>query len=269
MACNTSGRILILARTQSDLEHGNLVVFAFRSDGQVEAEFGVGGIVELPNERLQPQEIHAFPDGGALILSRSLFPDPSRFRVTKLDGNGALDPTFGDGGQLELGLRTRACRLLTLSDGRFVASGYDPTSRSVLRVQRRLADGALDTSFGAGGEIAVPLAFPNSVGFVTGAAPDGSLLACGAYGSARLPGNQAFLMALRPDGAVHRGFGKRGLVVTRLGSSAQWRLTRVDARGGVIAVGVGAASRGGSFVLGRFHGFPEWATPKPPLGAKN
>ncbi len=106
-------------------------------------------------ERTRIMDIARQPDGkivavGNQALERGLF---SGLMVFRLASEGPLDPTFGEGGIVELpdglqGLYNAATSVVLDPDGRIVVAGIRNSELIVLRL---LADGSLDQSFGTSG----------------------------------------------------------------------------------------------------------------------
>lgn len=142
--------------------------------GTLDPSFGDGGIVTIDfgaNDD-SARAVAVQPDG-KIVVAGDGAGDPSSVALARLLPNGALDPTFGDGGKVTTaftrvnGASARSViRALALQpDGRIVAGGYahtspnagyeDPPGNGIANddyvLVRYLASGALDPSFGDGG----------------------------------------------------------------------------------------------------------------------
>ncbi|HEU5252069.1 MAG TPA: delta-60 repeat domain-containing protein [Solirubrobacterales bacterium] len=120
---------------------------------------------------------------------------------------GDLDATFGSGGSVRLlpSEENIALRAVAVQpDLKIVLAGSDSTTNSVL-VVRLLANGAMDPSFGSGGQVTT--SFPGSFGEARAVAlqPDGKIVVAGAVNG---DGNSDFLVArYNSDGSPDGGFG--------------------------------------------------------------
>lgn len=136
----------------------NVVLTRQRPDGAPDPSFGQNGIV---NTHVATSDtafaLDLLPDGRLLVCGGSgssvLNPSPTMARYLE---NGALDPTFGNGGVVA-GFTgapvARITNVAVLSDGRFLAVMSSPTSTrsdkpALFCFQ---SNGSLDTTFGSGG----------------------------------------------------------------------------------------------------------------------
>ena len=129
------------------------------ADGTVDTSFGntsIPGVVEVPSlipaNRMEGIESMQRLDDGSIIASGvSQVNSPLQGFVIKLDENGNLDPTFGNGGAV-LFPATYAHAVGIDSQGRIVTAGEHIVSGVYTATVRRFnADGTPDQGFGAGG----------------------------------------------------------------------------------------------------------------------
>lgn len=128
---------------------------------------------------------------------------------------GALDVSFGSGGIVttDLGGSERAVSLAIQPDGKIVVLALGNTGPVILRY---LADGNLDTFFGAGGSTILPhnLWYPVDIRLQSA----GKIVV--AFGSERIPSNWDFgVTRLNADGSIDGGFGSSGTTITSVGGS--------------------------------------------------
>ena len=134
------------------------------ADGDLDASFGVGGVV------LDPTAFANYPgfamqSDGRLILCDTRIASTSGydFYVARFDANGAPDATFGEGGAVLIAFGSGiddfddSCDAVAVqADGKIVLAGTRVTPGFPLptfaefAVARIEADGAPDTTFGAG-----------------------------------------------------------------------------------------------------------------------
>ena len=136
--------------------------------GILDPNFGNGGKIIL-NLGATVDSIGAAilqPDG-KIIIAGSTFPSNSTisfadFAVVRLNADGSLDGTFGNGGFVTTdftGGQDGATSVALLPDGKIIAAGYAQTPlvsnsrRTVYAMVRYNSNGSLDTSFGTGGKV--------------------------------------------------------------------------------------------------------------------
>jgi uncharacterized delta-60 repeat protein len=165
---------------------------------------------------------------------------------------GDLDPSFaGTGWVRTLEVRAGAANFLPRGahavavqpDGRIVTAGeiHDGQSNRYFGALRYLADGRLDTSFGAGGVTAVDIGSfetPRAVAIQ----PDGKIVVAGETDCATARCFAA--MRLNRDGTVDAGFGAGGVVRKEFRLQAAWANDVAIQRDGRIVL-AGSRLRGG------------------------
>lgn len=205
------GRILVLAAVD-----GGSVVRAFRRNGNDAARFGNDAKQSIPR---------TFGDVLVRGLGRSLFvvgtgANGGRLSVTKIQGDGSLDRSFGEDGHVAMRIGPDR-RILTPRAGYVSPTGEITVVGEVgsfaadAFVARLTADGRADQSFGGGdgsrrldvGNIDIPSAV---VGL-----PNGRLVVVGNIIQDRFgddPSSDLFIAGLKPDGRRWKSFGERGIV---------------------------------------------------------
>jgi len=167
IAVDSQGRILLTGSLE-----GDLAVARLRPDGAPDPVFGTAGIAhihlgppaleDLVEETLT--RVVPLPDGSVLAAGwADVCADACRSTtgvVVKLAPDGALDPSFGEGGFVLLaraprpvpghgkGVLRRAFALAVQPDGKILVGGND---YRLVVVVRLTASGAVDTSFGRRG----------------------------------------------------------------------------------------------------------------------
>lgn len=165
VAIDADGRILAAGGTEA-----SLIVDRWLPNGVLDTSFGndmgranllgAGAFTDI-----------AVTSGGRILAAGSVDDGGgAAFALYALDGNGALDPTFGTGG-ITTGPDGDGRDMAIQPDGKIVVAGFQGLTGPFV-VARYEADGGLDPTFGGG------------TGFVTG--PDGA----------------AFAVAIQPDGKI-------------------------------------------------------------------
>ena len=175
---------------------------------------------------------------------------PSLAFATNLPGD--LDLTFGTNGfnTATSGSSDSNVALAIDGSGKIVAGGYATIGgTSVFNVTRYLTSGALDTSFGTGGDTDVTPGTNDSINAITQDSA-GNILAAG---HATIGGNYVFALArYLPSGALDTSFGSNGFVTTSLGTHADFNAISVGSNGKIIAAGVAIVGGTIEFALARY-----------------
>ncbi len=178
------------------------VLARIADNGTPDPSFGNGGFVEFPGSNVTFASGHALAiDGrGRAVLgiwraTTTDFPGDVSAAVVRLTASGALDSTFGSGGQVLLGgLKGRAPLINLTRSGGIVALGAwaAHTPGGTILVARLTPNGQLDPAFGAGGEVAA-----------TGVPPSNGALDCQGDLIVTGPGG---LTRYGPDGRLDPSF---------------------------------------------------------------
>jgi uncharacterized delta-60 repeat protein len=155
-----------------------------------------------------------------------------------------LDPTFGTGGILQVGI-IDATSLVLQPDGKLVVAGYmAPVDFHEGMLARYLPNGTLDPTFGTDGKVRTSVGGPFGAPSVLIVQPDGKLVVGGGTGSTSLA---RFL----PNGTLDPTFGTGGEVVTGIyDGSTNAMMLQQDGR--LVVAGTGGQNTAQGFVLARF-----------------
>lgn len=170
-------------------------------NGRPDTAFGQGGtvITSFPTGDAQAFSVALQPDGklvalgGAVGVDPPLEPQPlfppssgSRhggFALARYLPTGALDSGFGSTGLVTTSFQggdAGGTSILLEADGRLVAAGFAHDGQAFkFALARYLATGAIDPSFGPGGQRTTSFAGGDSQVFAVAAQPDGKLVAAG------------------------------------------------------------------------------------------
>jgi uncharacterized delta-60 repeat protein len=144
---------------------GNFEVVRYNSNGTLDRTFGNGGIVTTNFPEGSYANDVALQADGKIIAAGTVFVDfiigessNTDFALARYNTDGTADTTFGSGGQVMtdfVGVEDDAFSVLIQPDGKIVAVGSanDPVTNYDFAAARYLSNGALDTTFGAGGKV--------------------------------------------------------------------------------------------------------------------
>jgi uncharacterized delta-60 repeat protein len=172
-----------------------------------------------------------------------------------LSGAGSLDSTFGSGGIVTtaLGSNTSAAYAVTLqSDGKIVAAGDEQTSigADYFAVARYTTAGALDSTFGSGGSVAISF-FQNEFEHLGGAAIDGSgrIVLAGVANNTRQGKSYIALVRVNSNGSLDSSFGSKGIVTTSIIKGSEMDALVIQPDGKLLVAGWA----GTSAILARYN----------------
>jgi len=142
---------------------GDFLLARYTAAGALDASFANGGkIVGLFGS--VGGGAYAMTRGGANTIVVAGHAE-SDVALVRLDENGALEPSFGNGGKLVTPLAAAnwdaATAVVRQADGKFVVGGWvneGNSSSANFAAMRYTGAGALDTSFGTGGIVITPMA---------------------------------------------------------------------------------------------------------------
>jgi uncharacterized delta-60 repeat protein len=232
------GKIVIAGYTTAS---GHFLVARYNADGSLDTGFGSGGYTantfngEAWAVALQPQA-----DGTDKLLVVGGTQVGNGKHLTSVGGlarynaNGTLDTTFGSNGKVTTppGSIISAQAIAVDSFGRIILEGY--TSAYTAALVRYTANGALDTTFGSGGEVSTNYQVGgNGRNASVAAQADGKIvLACTTNGYGE------FVVArFNTNGTADAGFGSGGVVLTQVNVSDSFGGLAIQGDGKIVVSG--------------------------------
>lgn len=194
------GKIVAAGRGSQDF-----ALARYRTDGSLDATFGVGGKVLTtfqPGSNDVASAILLQPDGKIVAGGSSA----SEFALARYLADGALDPSFGSGGRVITPISSANDHLFDLAvqpDGKLVAAGWsfrggDPH----IALARYDQDGSLDPSFDGDGIVVA--SFRSAAAHLL-VQRDGKLLVAGLGELARFTADGSLDRSFGGDGRAHSG----------------------------------------------------------------
>jgi uncharacterized delta-60 repeat protein len=215
-------KILVAGTTDADTEFGT-VLFRYRPNGRLDRSFAGGaGFARL----LVGRKVVALAvdrRGRAVLLSGAA-------NLTRVGAGGVVDRSFGDDGHTGASGHLELKSVATLPQGGILAAGQIGLKGVARMVVFRFGPrGALVPSFGHRGRVVLGARrrCPCDLRRLA-VQPDGRIVVAGSARGALV------VARLQPDGALDRGFGRRGRVAVRLGKPSEG--TAVAVQGGRILV---------------------------------
>ncbi|HEV8167941.1 MAG TPA: delta-60 repeat domain-containing protein, partial [Pyrinomonadaceae bacterium] len=224
----------------------------YNANGTLDASFGDAGkiVFDFFGSFDQANAAALQPDGKIIVVGSASYDSLNRdigFALTRFNADGSTDFGFASGGKqitsfFDAG--AKANDIVLQPDGRFVVAGTasDSATRPVatdFALARYNSDGTLDSSFGAGGETAVP--FSDSATEQANAlalmADGGIIVAGNAFKTFSTPPDFA-LRRYNTDGTIDTSFGNGGVITTDFaGGTDEALAVAIQADGNVIVAG--------------------------------
>lgn len=264
------GDIILIGYTGDDeFDEIDMAFAKYKPDGTPDHTFGGDGLVIVPASDPKLWDIAyavaVQADGRLVIVGSSEIYNPvttevkEEIIVLRLDGNGALDNTFGNSGVVELEIgqhRDVATSIVINSEGKIIVLAESRTNSgySDLVIVRFTSFGALDTTFGTNGMTVVSFDNTDDKGYSLVLQPDQKILA-GGY-TARSNGSKVDYALARFDsnGFLDNTFGNGGKVTVDFQGSFDYGAAIVlQQNGNIVMAGSSNAQNDFDFGLVRFE----------------
>lgn len=227
---------------------------ALAAPGEPDQSFGSGGVVRLlpSNEDVIMRAVATQPDG-RVVLAGGDFATKTTVVVRLLE-NGALDPSFGGDGIVNLALGAEgsiAQAALIQPDGKILLAGAAKAATFDFMAARLNADGSPDPGFGGGdGNVLVPVGAGQDTAGAIGLGPGGRIVLAG---EVDLPAEQdgAGVAVLGADGQPDGGYfgGKGTTIETTTPKSDEGVAATMLADGRILLADENGAGAGKGFTL--------------------
>jgi uncharacterized delta-60 repeat protein len=200
------GTTIVLGTSRDTLEPANLTLARYDDRGRLDPGFGADGIVvtDAPDVGFSPIGFLPTTDGTILVGGSYAVSQHVGIFFARYLADGRLDPSFGVGGTALVDTGTianaNAAAIARRADGTLTAAHIvHGESRLQLVFLRLTPDGAVDTSFGTRGRVAVDR--DDFFGEVVGFLPDGGVVT-----STYEVDDTTHLQRYRGDGTLDTGF---------------------------------------------------------------
>ena len=278
LAVQPDGKIVAVGWVKGRIGFARLL-----ANGALDPSFGSGGIAltgfGIQVREAMPPRLALQPDGAIVAVGMAANPDALGkydFGVVRVTKDGQLDPAFAQGGAgyFQVGPKSDVAQdVVVQPDGKLVVAGYSvsATGNSDFAAIRLTPTGRLDTSFGTGGSVVIPMDPDSGMDSASalGLTPDGRIVLAGVTARAETSFDVA-VMRLTPTGALDTTFGGDGRAELALGTGAWVEIVRslLVAPDGSFYVGGSALQPGfGPSQVALTHftadGVADWSTLRP------
>lgn len=230
-AVQHAGHIVLLG--SSELFPGAFALARYLPNGRLDKSFGLEGIIVTDlfgDDLASPRAIAVQPDGKIVAVGIIVGQGAEYFErlaLVRYNGNGSLDPGFGDGGKVitRFGQNYVGANSVALQDdGKIVAAGYCHGDEfPSFALVRYLRNGTIDRGFGRNGRVRIRFFSEDQVQEIANAVAiqhDGRIVVAGWASQDRATADcvgtvGVFALArLRSNGELDPSFGNGGKVRT-------------------------------------------------------
>lgn len=231
-------RVIVGGWTQPQPARFGAFITRVLPEGVVDTSFGSAGFAVLPAEQFKDvADLSVSPDGKIWAVGRR----GEQGYVLRLDADGNLDPSFGQGGSSTLDWRVRLAEgpqvIRFQADGTAIVAGESDEGWRVVRLS---GAGVPDPSFGEGGTVSIDWRELNQRVSAVLVRPDRRFLLVGSTDRG------VSLASLLPDGSPDPSFGQNGRVVFALGEYDSYGVDAVNLPTGELLVLAENSSHKGS-----------------------
>ncbi len=172
IALQRDGKIVVSGSTLNVNQDHDFGAIRLNSDGTIDTGFGVNGRAIIPFDLTTYKDDNCFGvaiqrDGRIVLVGTArLSPDDVNIGVVRLLANGNPDPSFGVGGQTNVGFDPAGQEtadngggIVIRTDGKIIVSGSTRpagSNNADVSVVRFNIDGTLDSGFGGDGKVSFP-----------------------------------------------------------------------------------------------------------------
>ena len=215
-AIQPDDKILIGGYCQISGQEYNWLIRRIDTMGTIDTTFGNQGDVRINfnNSNGYVTNIHLLPSGKILLIG--YVPDiPGGYALARLNPDGSLDNTFGNGGIVldSLGVDAILGSLVIAPNGDIYACGSADTNTSTTEYQFFVAsfkpNGQRNSSFGTDGRLLFSLGYFLETLQDISLQPDGKILVAG-EGTLLASYTDAMVFRLNPNGSLDNSFGTNG-----------------------------------------------------------
>jgi uncharacterized delta-60 repeat protein len=256
VAVQPDGKIVLAGYSEQPDGLTKFAVVRYLASGALDPTFGSGGTVQFtPAPGFGASDV-ALQTDGKILLAGVVSGGAGRGLdavVTRLNSDGSLDGSFGDGGSKLIdfaGGRNFAEAVTVQTDGKILVAGdAADTARQDedFALARLTPDGQFDPAFGVAGRVRTDFPGASAGAMAVTVQPDGKIVAVGRAGESFntlcSPRCSYALARYNPDGSLDSSFGGGGLVAQGFDLPTTAQAVVVQADGKIVVAGSGRVVR--------------------------
>ncbi len=246
-------RIVLTGSTGSAATSSEFAVTRLASSGALDGTFGTAGtvLIDIGHAPADVQAIARQPDGKLVVAGNCECGGTTEMVVARRNADGSPDLSFGSGGRLRISPGTgtsRAYGVAVDSSARLIIAGMSLSELgfSNFTVVRLNPSGSLDSSFGVGGKVSIPVGNNNNSGYALVLDSSGRILVAGSSLDINTAQVSFAVIRLNSNGSLDGTFGTGGKAVVPLpvGTfNSEANAIAVDAQGRIVLAGMGDGLR--------------------------
>jgi len=251
------GRIVIAGTADNGANAASSAVFLARltENGAPDTSFGTDGKLVLPlaGKTGVAYDLQLTLDGDILVTGTAGDGNGLQAMIARVNEDGKMDTTFGMDGVvlIDREYETAAHSLVVQSDNAILLAGYSkPEGVAGLSLFRLKADGAVDESFGAQGEVRISDTEGEAILYDMAVQADGRLVVVGTYDNSEY--REIILGRFLTNGQIDRSFGTAGMVRSDLGYDSVGYGVAVQSDGAIVVTGYSQTVKGKDIILLRY-----------------
>ena len=258
-ALQSDGKLLISGDTWNFGRADDYLITRLHANGTLDMDFGTNGNVLLNFTSGDSGRSVAVKTGGEIVVAGTAGYTTSNadFAIVQLDSSGALDPTFGTGGQVrtDFGVGNDSVAggsrgLHVFASGKIVVAGAAATGTlQDFALAQYTSEGALDLSFDNDGKVVTELG-GNDIP-VALVATQGDTLVVAGY-STQAAEDLLALVKYRADGSLDESFGDAGVSLTSVPGGGRIHGVVQTSDGSLMVAGVMGPTGSQDLFLARF-----------------
>ena len=247
VAVQSNGRIVLAGASINAGGNSDFSFVRLTSSGLLDTSFATTGkrLVDFAGGDDRAYAVAITASDRLLAAGESFSGQDADFAALRLKPDGSLDETFGTNGKVQIKVGTgndHGYAMAVQSNGQIVLAGDTDTGLLLqFAVARLEANGALDSTFGTGGKLILPMAGLNCTALGVAVQTDGKIVV---IGSANDGVNADYLVVrLLTNGTLDPDFGVAGIARIAVGEGDDFAWSVVIQSDGKIVVG-GDSARG-------------------------
>lgn len=222
-------------------------VARYTTAGTLDTSYGTSGVIittiglyaQAMGVAIQPTNEEAVVAGYSTTTNGNM-----EIVIARYTTAGVLDTTFGSNGIVTTSVGEGAAAFsitLDANNNILVAGESVQSGAPQFLIARYTSTGSLDTSFGTGGIVTVPIGMKAQAYSLFVQPSDGKIVV-GGFSSDGLTGEQVTLIRLNADGTLDTTFGSSGIIITPIGTQSHINFMVLQSDGSIVAVGFSDAS---------------------------
>lgn len=236
MALQTDGKIIIVGDAHNGANY-DFAILRLNVNGTPDTSFNLTGqkMIPIGSATIDSAKAVAIQTDGKILIG-------GESALARLNPNGTLDPTFAIGGILAIQLKISGIALQ--SDGKILASGSCSSFPNPdFCVSRFNADGTLDISFNATGNVKEPIGIGDDVPTAIKIQPDGKIIVSGFCVSGAMNTiNEFCALRLNTNGTLDTGFNGTGKLKQAIAGYDTANAIALQSNGKIIIAGTCATT---------------------------